>query len=115
MKRSYIMGLVGAATLSLAASAWAGAWTSYGQINNLDTSGDAYIVYMVTSTNPAGCANTGQVEVYPSSTASEKELMNKTLLSAFLANRKVKLNVSSTTCSASGYPTYYQVRVDYAQ
>jgi len=113
MKKFSVMGLLGAAILSLAGGAWAGVWGGYGRIHNLDTSGEAYIVYMTTSTNPAGCANTGQVHVFPSAAAAEKELMSRTLLSAFLANRKVALNISSNTCSASGYPTYYQVRVDH--
>jgi hypothetical protein len=113
MKKAHIMGLLGAATLSLAGGAWAGQWTGYVQIANLDTSGDAYIVYSSSTLNPAGCAATGQAVVYPSSTAAEKDLMNKTLLSAFLANRKVRLDLSVNTCSG-GFPTYYQVRVDSA-
>lgn len=113
MKKISIMGLLGAATLSLAASASAGVWVGYSKIHNLDTSGGTYIVYTGSSSNPAGCSNTGQFHAFPSATAADKDLMNKTLLSAFLANRKVLLNISETTCSSSGYPTYYQVRVDH--
>ncbi len=121
MKKAHLMGLLGAATLTLATSAWAGVWSSYITIENLDTAPDGYWVYANSSTplnNPAGCANTTYAVPYSSASTTEKDLMSKTLLSAFLANRKVRLNMASTVCSGSGtsgYPVYLNVRVDYAQ
>ncbi len=114
MKKQHLVGLIVAATLSIAGSAFAGTWSpTYLQISNLETAVDGYVVYPGTAiNNPAGCANTSQVFGSASTTAAEKELMSKTLLSAFLANRKVRLNVASTTCSSGGYPVYLGVRVD---
>ena len=40
--------------------------------------------------------------------------MNKTLLSAFLAGRKVRLSLSQNACSKNNYPAYHMVRVDAA-
>jgi hypothetical protein len=115
MKKAHLKGLVVAATLSLATTAFAGIWSSYTQLANLDTAADGYIVYPATAVNnPAGCSDTSQVWGYSASTAEEKDLMNRTLLSAFLANRKVRLNIASSVCSGT-HPVYLAVRVDYAQ
>jgi hypothetical protein len=109
-----------AAVLSVTTSAMAAQLTAYFELDNLDaiTSADAgYVVYPKNYTlpNPASCANTGKAEVYQSATAADKELMNKTLLSAFMAGRKVRLSLSSSTCSSNNYPAYHMVRVDAAQ
>jgi hypothetical protein len=115
MKKMYLKGLVVAATLSIASTAFAGFWSSYVQLTNLDTAADGYIVYPSAAiNNPAGCSDPSQVWGYSGSTDVEKDLMNKTLLSAFLANRKVRLNVASTVCSGT-HPVYLAVRVDSAQ
>jgi hypothetical protein len=117
MKKASLKGLIVAATLAIAGSAFGGVWAGYFQIANLDTAPDGYIVYPSTTlNNPAGCADTSQVWMYSSATAAEKDLMNKTLLSAFLDNRKVLLNIASSVCSNSSptHPVYLAVRVDYA-
>lgn len=118
MKKSYLQGLAIAATLLIGGTAFAGFWSSYVQISNLDTAADGYIVYPDTAVNnPANCTDTSQVWGYSGSSSVEKDLMNKTLLSSFLANRKVRLNVASTVCSSStpSHPVYLAVRVDAAQ
>ncbi|XXX79850.1 hypothetical protein WMF30_13855 [Sorangium sp. So ce134] len=116
LKRAPIMSLLGAAVLAMTSSAWAGWWSSYGAIDYLDTTpGVGYRVYHPYSGNvngnPASCANTGYFEPFASATATERELMDKTLLSAFLAGRKVKINISNSTCSAGGYPVYIWVQL----
>lgn len=116
MKKAIVMGLLSAATLSLATSAWAGYWSGYFAISSLDTAVDGYVVTPGTPiANPAGCTNASPIYMNPGMTAGEKDLMNKTLLSAFLANRKVSLNVASGACTAASYPMYIYVRVDAAQ
>jgi len=115
MKKAHFMGLFGAATLSIAASAWAGYWSNHIKLANLDTATDGYVVFPDASTplnNPGNCANTSRAVGYASSSAADKDLMNRTLLAAFLANRKVKLNVASSVCSSAGYPVYLQVSLD---
>jgi hypothetical protein len=117
MKKAHLMGLVAAATLSIAGSAWAGYWSNYVPISMLETAADGYVVYPGAAlNNPGGCTNATPAYGYASSTAAEKDAMNKTLLSAFLANRKVKLNIASTVCTPDhNYPVYLSVRVDAAQ
>jgi hypothetical protein len=121
MKKPYVIGLIAAATLSLATSAWAGFWSNYVTIANLDTAVDGYVVYPGTSAgNPGNCASVAPgsvspIYMYSGATAAEKDLMNKTLISAFLSNRKVRLNVASTVCTAAGYPEYIAVRLDAVQ
>ncbi|WP_437769273.1 hypothetical protein WMF27_09315 [Sorangium sp. So ce281] len=117
MKRFHIMGLVGAAALAITSGAFAGYWNPvYTVIDNLDTvPGIGYRVYTATTENPASCANTGYLDPHSTIPAAERQLMDRTLLSAFLAGRKVKFNISSQTCTAEGYPTYVWLRLDKAQ
>lgn len=119
--KNMIKGLIaGAALLSLPllpGVAHAEQQTSYFYIQNLDANyggGGSYTVYAkdYTIPNPKGCANSGKAEVYVSASAVDRELMNKTLLAAFMAGRKVKLSISTATCSANNYPAYAMVRVD---
>lgn len=119
MKKARVLGVVAAVSLSLAGTAFAGFWSpSYVAINNLDTDGLGYVVYPGTTVNnPAGCVDTSPVSGYSGTSADERDLMDRTLLSAFLANRKVRLNIASTACSGSGtsgHPVYLAVRVDFA-
>jgi hypothetical protein len=116
--KNWIKGLiVGTTLLSLAAPAMAAQLSAYFYIQNLDSitgSGGGYVVYPknYTIVNPAGCPNTGKAEVYAGATAEERDLMNKTLLAAFMAGRMVRLSVSQNQCSANNYPAYHMVRVD---
>lgn len=114
MKRLHIMTLLGAAALAITSSASAGIWSVYAVIDNLNTvPGIGYRIYTTaTAGNPASCANTGHIDPIASTPAAERELMDRTLLSAFLAGRKVKINVSHSTCTSDGYPTYVWVQLD---
>jgi hypothetical protein len=115
MRKLRIAVPVGLGIVFTALGAWAATWTSYFEIQNLDTVHleDAYIVYPNGSvSNPNGCANADYYEVISTSPAATRELMNKTLLSAFLAGRKVRLSISTASCSANNRPAYAAVRVD---
>jgi hypothetical protein len=74
----------------------------------------AYRVYPIggATTNPASCANTEYYEVSGAATSAEKDLMNRTLLAAFLAGREIRLMVSGSGCAASGRPAYSEVLID---
>jgi hypothetical protein len=65
--------------------------------------------------DPANCVPSGSAitrySVKSGQDAAHLDRMYKTLLSAFLAGRKVQLNVSTTTC-VSGQPTFVDVAVD---
>ncbi len=68
--------------------------------------------------NPKNCPSTGLALANPARSSAEKEAMNKLLLSAFLAGKKVTLFISDTTCSSgatTGFPVYNNVRVNYNQ
>lgn len=69
-----------------------------------------------TAPNPKGCPSTGWVFMNPARSAAEREAMNKLLVGAFLAGKKVQVYVSDTTCSggaSTGYPVYNNVRLAY--
>ncbi|WP_437830816.1 hypothetical protein [Sorangium sp. So ce1153] len=111
MKRLHVMALLGAAALGITSSAWAGTWYDSAAIDTIDTvPGIGYRIYTTTG-NPADCANTGRLDPISTITAAERQLMDKTILSAFLAGRKVQVNVSNSICTADGYPTYVWVRL----
>lgn len=113
MKRLYVMALSGAAALAMTSSAWAYYWSAYNTITILNTApGIGYRVYTASTTNPASCANTGRVDPSSTTSADQRELMDKTLLAAFLAGRKVKMGISDTACTTDGYPIYLHVQVD---
>ena len=119
MKKARIIGVITAAALTLVGTAFAGIWSPYVQIANLETTANGYDVYPAASAgNPNMCVDASPISGYTGTSAVEKDLMNKTLLSAFLANRKVRLEVASTVCSGgsdtTGHPVYLHVRVDYA-
>lgn len=118
MKRFWLKLVFGSAALLTISNAWAGDWFSnYFPIVRLDNgdANDAYRVFMGVSKNPNGCANNDYFEVYPTASAATKDLMNKTLLAALLAGRKIRLNISTTTCGASGRPAYTGVDVNSSQ
>lgn len=116
MKRLYVMAISGAAALAMTSSAWAYYWSAYTTITILNTApGIGYRVYSASTTNPADCANTGRVDPSSTTSAEQRELMDKTLLAAFLAGRKVKLGLHDTACTSDGYPVYVHVQVDSAQ
>jgi hypothetical protein len=60
--------------------------------------------------NPNNCSSTDLMEMDSGATAADKELMNKVLLSAFLAGKQVKFSVSVSSCQNSR-PKFFKVQV----
>jgi hypothetical protein len=114
MKKTHIGAGVVAAILTCAGAALADQWTGSFTIDTLSmlNGGDSYIVSGSSTINPARCASTDYREVGTSVGAASREFMNRTLLSAFLAGRKVRLNLSQNQCGATGRPAYYAVQLD---
>lgn len=113
MKRIHIFTLAGAAALAMTSSAWANTLSSFFLIDFIDSSPPTgYRIHTSITTNPAGCANLGHLDPNPNVAAERRALSDKLLLSAFLAGRKVRLEVSSSTCSSDGYPTYNDVQLN---
>lgn len=109
-----MVGLLGISSVLVAAVAHADSWTIWGRIMDLQTVSDhGYRVQLGASLiqNPAGCANSDFYEAHNSLTAAELDLQNRTLLSAFLAGRKVRLYITSASCGPLGRPMYYGVRL----
>jgi hypothetical protein len=107
----------GAVIVLTSLSAWAASWSNYFTISNLRTVhlSDAMLIFSTAALhNPAGCANADYYEVKSDVTTAQKEVMNRMLLSAFLAGRKVKVEVSGS-CSAGNRPAYTAVQVDHQQ
>ena len=123
MKRSFLLSnlaLLGA--LTVAGVARADNYTQFMTIVSLEVLGDEMVVYTSgvpnnPTNNPGGCTGgTARYYVHTASTSPEgRELMSKTLLSAFLAGRKVELYVESAAtgkCYQVGsttYATYHRV------
>jgi hypothetical protein len=66
--------------------------------------------------DPAGCVasstpNIGRFVMGTGFTQEGRELIAKTLLSAFLAGKQVQVEVGSSVCSGGGNPTYGHVRI----
>jgi hypothetical protein len=111
-------------------AAWAApdGWSAYFSIGYMDNddgnnaSKDTLSVRksgFSTFDNPASCTgNTTWAVMKANSTAASKELMTRVLTSAYLAGRKVRLQVSGSTCSGggtTGSPVFYAVAVDATQ
>lgn len=118
LKRVVLSSTVAAGML-VATSAWAFN-TTFFTIQKLEmgTSMDgAYRIYPLGGETQDDCGgNSDYYELATGSTVSsaEKEVINRTLLSAFLAGKKIALRLR-TECSASGRPAYYQVALDRSQ
>jgi hypothetical protein len=126
MKRSLLLSnlaLLGA--LTVAGVARADNYTNWITIVNLEALADEMVVYTSgvpndLTNNPASCTGgTSRYYVHTASTTPEgRELMSKTLLSAFLAGRKVQLYVESAAtgrCYQVGsttYATYHRVQLN---
>jgi hypothetical protein len=111
--KAKLLGL--AAVLGVAGTAHA-AWTvtPYFIIANLDNTGEGVRVYQTggVSHNPAGCGTTDWYEPKSGLTTAQKEPMERALLAAFMAGRKVRLGINTTTCGPNGRPGYEVVRLD---
>jgi hypothetical protein len=111
--------LVGLATAIVTTAAYADSFsTSFviGKLNNNITStlvNDSLLVEPETGSmyNPGGCSSSSYATIHPSVSQAGKDLMNKLLTSAFLAGRKVKLRISTSSCNG-GNPNYTAVEVN---
>lgn len=111
--------LLGAAGTALASN---DAVTGFFKINQLHTKENSpgYLIdpdgSVVQATNP-GCPNTLFYEPQAGHSAEYYERMNTTILAAFLAGKKIELEVNGTSelCGPNGYPAYEQVRVHQLQ
>jgi len=114
MRRLSVAICAVSAVLTVASVALADQWTGGFTIDRLSmvNGGDSYIVSGASTINPAGCGSTDYREVGTTVSAVSRDLMNKTLLSAFLAGRKVRLNLSQNHCGATGRPAYYAIQLD---
>jgi hypothetical protein len=103
--------------LALAGTAHA-AWslTSYFNVANLDNTAEGVRVYPSggVATNPAGCANTDYYEPKSGLTTTQRESMERAILATFMAGRKLRLGINTTTCGANSRPGYELVRQDSA-
>ncbi len=96
------------ATLTL--TSFAGQYISnWGTISRVSSYGDGIRVNGLTlSPNP--CSNSDEARVDPSLPSATREGLTRTLLSAFLAKREVKVKLQSTAC-AQDRPLIYGVWV----
>jgi hypothetical protein len=116
--KQLVFGLCTAGILSTAATAFAYVDTDYFVIERLEASTDAsegYRVYPQSYSLPTnqGCSNHSFAEMHETSTAAERELINRTLLSAFLAGKKVKLRLDG--CGVAGRPRFRIVTLNVTQ
>jgi hypothetical protein len=125
--KSFLSAMFAGLMLLGAAQADAGVdgWTSYFNIEYLDSSstgaGEGYSVkgpgdFTGSLSNPANC--TGSLTyAYVSTadtTATKRDMINKTLLSAFLAGKQVRLYMIGTKCSGgttAGSPLFKDIAV----
>lgn len=113
MRKIALFGLASAAVLAVTATALAYSDTSYFTILRLEassSSSDGYRVYPSGYSLPTeGCGSATFAEVHAGPTAAEKDLMSRTLLSAFLSGKQVKLRLDG--CGISGRPAYRIVTI----
>jgi hypothetical protein len=119
MKTISIMGLIGAAIVSISATALAYTDTDYIVIGRMDassSSSDGFRVYPATgySIPDIGCDKHDFAEMMPTGpTAVEKDLMARQLQTAFWGTRKVKLRLDG--CGTNLRPAYRIVIMDKGQ
>lgn len=131
MKKSsqLIAGVLGVTVMLGTGDAMAVTWTSFFTMDALDTTSfvsnaEGYAIsgpgdFTGSLSNPAGC--TGNLSyAYLSSTevtsTAARELIARTVLTAYLAGRQIKLRMSSTKCSGGaagtgGFPVYVAVGI----
>lgn len=123
-----LVALSFAATLAFgAADASAHTWTSYFSMDYIDTStlgiGEGYSIsgpgdFEGALSNPKNCDSKAYAYLSTSeiTSATERELMKKTILSAYLSGRRIRLLMSSSKCTGnsgtSGAPMYLAVAVE---
>lgn len=109
--------LVIPAVLSVAGAAQA-AWslTAYFNIANLDNTAEGVRVYPSggVANNPASCGNTDFIEPRSGLTTTQRESMERAILASFMAGRKIRLGINTSTCGPNDRPGYELVRQDSA-
>lgn len=115
MKTRISQGLVAAAALLVSAPALCAAentaWFDIANLQASTSSANGYRVYADSYTLPSqGCAKSDFAEVQQGLTNGDTDLLNRTLLAAFMSGRKVQLRLDG--CGATGRPAYRIVRVD---
>jgi hypothetical protein len=109
--------LVISAVLTVAGAAQA-AWslTSYFSIANLDSTAEGVRIYPSggVAHNPASCPDTDYYEPRSGLTATQRESMERAILASFMAGRKIRLGINTSTCGPNGKPGYEVVRQDSA-
>ena len=63
------------------------------------------------SENPAECSSTALAMPRSACSDVEKNRFNSVILSALMANKKIRLKLLDSECE-QGYPVYYAVRVE---
>ena len=116
MKTLLLKSALGAAILSLSATAFAYSDTAYFKIDRLEASSSSASGFRIYPSGYAlptteGCTRSDFAEVQVTGPlTAEKRLMQNTLLSAFLSGRSVKLRLDG--CGANDRPAYRVVTVD---
>jgi hypothetical protein len=118
MKKRILSGVLAILALSTGSTALAGAdtWSPEFHIDTLYTYGTGYRISDVSTSsgyNPAACGGTLSAHVWPLATLSDvaKEEMGKVLLSAYLADRPVRVRISGTVCESTNVRTYVAVEL----
>lgn len=117
--------LAGALFIGDDARAAADRYSSFFTIKSIETDGDSYMIFPENLPNdavndPANCVPSGIpiVGAYRLTSArvaagAPRELIAKTILSAFMAGRKIKLYLAGADCVGSGaWPAYSGVQLD---
>ena len=119
MKKTVLSALVTSAILLASSLAFALATSGFSAISRLDVDRGTGSYFVTLSTpfasSQAACGASDYIEIGSTVSPEAKELINKTLLAAFLAGRKVSVQVSSNQCGATGRPALYNVSLDAAQ
>jgi hypothetical protein len=108
-----VAGAIAGIVAFTAATAFAADWTDAITIRTIEVNhnGDMYRVYTDSTISSGPSCQTDYYEIQANSAAVTKELIARTLLSAYLAGQKVKILTSTDVCSASGRRTIAGVRV----
>jgi hypothetical protein len=107
-----IIGALLAVGATFSAAAFAGSYiTNWGVITQIESYGDDFHVYGLNlAPNPAGCSSTSLAKVDYRLSAAKKEGLSRTLTSAYLAGRQVKVKLQSDYCEGTN-PAVYGVWV----
>lgn len=107
------LGVSAVAAVAIAAGPVA---TPYFAIVNLDFTPEGTRVYenesSIATVNPNRCPVTDAYEPSIGLSPEARDSMDKALLSAFLAGRKVRLTIFTSSCGPNNRPAYSLVRLD---